>query len=345
MRITTWVSGSVSSRRRVASDPSISGIRRSIRTTSGRCSRASSTACSPSAAARDDLDVRHAAEQPGEAVAHDAMVVCEQDANHASGICRRTLVPSAGQPSLVRAARRCRGRGPRASADRSARRDRPAPGSIPRPSSCTSSVTTPSGGPDPHAHPLWPRRARARCAATPGRPGTGPPRRRAGGEGADRRRASTSRPAAASGREQIRHRRDQAFAVQPRGIDVDEQRPERPDAVSGLAGGLLERAGQLGIDRPWPRRWPSSACRTRRPGPARAHRADPGRCAGVRTRRPRSRAAARPLAPAGHAAACARATPRAGSGRARAGPSTAMVGKKKARNRRLPLAAIELKRW
>ena len=56
----------------------IRGIRRSINTTSGTCSAASASACSPSAAV-DQLDPVEQAEQRPEPVADDALVVGEQD--------------------------------------------------------------------------------------------------------------------------------------------------------------------------------------------------------------------------------------------------------------------------
>ena len=60
---------------RVASIPSITGIRTSISTTSGRCSTPSRTASAPSAAAPDDRDVLLRLEQRREPGPNDLLVV------------------------------------------------------------------------------------------------------------------------------------------------------------------------------------------------------------------------------------------------------------------------------
>ena len=67
---------------RVASIPSITGMRTSISTTSGRCSPLSRTASAPSAGARDDGDVGLRVEQRGKPGAHDLLVVGDERADH-----------------------------------------------------------------------------------------------------------------------------------------------------------------------------------------------------------------------------------------------------------------------
>ena len=75
--------------RRVASSPSMRGIRTSIRTTSGRWRRASSTASPPSAASPTTSMSGCAVEQRAEPRAHERLVVGEQDADHAARPRRR----------------------------------------------------------------------------------------------------------------------------------------------------------------------------------------------------------------------------------------------------------------
>ena len=79
--------------RRVASMPSISGIRMSISTTSGSSSRDAVDACSAVGALADDLDVVLGLEDHAEAGADQRLVVDEQHADAHAG----TDAPS-GQP-------------------------------------------------------------------------------------------------------------------------------------------------------------------------------------------------------------------------------------------------------
>ena len=67
---------------RVASSPSISGMRMSMRMTSGRSSRTRSTASTPFAGFTDDLDVVGRPQQHGEPAAHQRLVVGDRDADH-----------------------------------------------------------------------------------------------------------------------------------------------------------------------------------------------------------------------------------------------------------------------
>ena len=67
----------------------------------------------------DHVDVRDASQQPAEPLAHEAVIVSKQYANHVRGISRRTVVPPPGAESRS-SLPRCRGQGLRASADRSA---------------------------------------------------------------------------------------------------------------------------------------------------------------------------------------------------------------------------------
>ena len=65
-------------------------------TTSGASSALRRTASSPSTRHPDELDVLQAGDEPSEAVADDAVVVGEQDADHVAGTSISTVVPSPG---------------------------------------------------------------------------------------------------------------------------------------------------------------------------------------------------------------------------------------------------------
>ena len=79
--------------------PSQRGIRRSIRTTSGSCSRAKRERLLAVGGGADELDPVEQAEQGAEALADDALVVGEQDADHAGSH------SSTRKPSVVGSAR------------------------------------------------------------------------------------------------------------------------------------------------------------------------------------------------------------------------------------------------
>ena len=81
--------------RRVAASPSITGMRMSIRTTSGRSSRTVRSASSPSAASPATSMSRLRVEQRPEAGPHQDLVVGEQYADH------RSLLARAGRPRPV----------------------------------------------------------------------------------------------------------------------------------------------------------------------------------------------------------------------------------------------------
>ena len=70
--------------RRVASIPSISGIRTSISTTSGRCCSASATASHAVAGLADGGAVRAEVDQHPEAAAQQRLVVGDQHPDHAA---------------------------------------------------------------------------------------------------------------------------------------------------------------------------------------------------------------------------------------------------------------------
>ena len=80
----TPASSSSATMRRVASSPSITGMRMSIRTTSGRVERASSTAAAPSPASPDHLDVPGVVQQRPEPGPDQPLVVRQQDPDQGS---------------------------------------------------------------------------------------------------------------------------------------------------------------------------------------------------------------------------------------------------------------------
>ena len=93
--------------------PSIRGIRRSISTTSGLCSAASASASSPSAAVPTSSMPVEQPEQRAEALADDALVVGEQDADHVAEATarpgsRRRSGRRSGARRAARRARACR---------------------------------------------------------------------------------------------------------------------------------------------------------------------------------------------------------------------------------------------
>ncbi len=117
VRITTRVEVSRSSPviRRVASTPSISGMRMSIRTTSGRSRTASSTAAAAVGGLADDLDVVGGAQQDGEAAPHERLVVGDRHPDQVERVRaaeRRELELQTVAEQLEQLERRRRSRGP-----------------------------------------------------------------------------------------------------------------------------------------------------------------------------------------------------------------------------------------
>ncbi len=88
--------------RRVASNPSITGIRTSISTTSGSSRRASRHGLEPVAGLGDDLDVGLSRQQHGEAAAHQGLVVGDDDTD------RHAVAPARQQRGDAVAAARSR---------------------------------------------------------------------------------------------------------------------------------------------------------------------------------------------------------------------------------------------
>ena len=139
--------------RRVASRPSTSGIRTSISTTSG-CSRSTSATASRAVAGlADHLEVGLGVEDHAEAAAHERLVVGEHDADaHELRLQRQAGVDAEAalgqRPGLERAAEHRRALAHPGDAAAAAVRGRRA--SPPRPSSRTSSSSTP--GARAHGH-------------------------------------------------------------------------------------------------------------------------------------------------------------------------------------------------
>ena len=82
--------------------PSIRGIRRSISTTSGLCSAESFERLLAVGRGGHQLDPVEQPEQRAQALAHDALVVGEQDADHCAGSHSSTLKPSSVGPAFRR---------------------------------------------------------------------------------------------------------------------------------------------------------------------------------------------------------------------------------------------------
>ena len=141
-----------------------------------------------------------------------------------------------------------------------------------------------------------------------------------------------------------RRARPRARRLQPRRVDLDQQRaqvahalaqPRRRCALSDL---LLGRAAAL--------RRPAARARTRRPrGPGRCRRAGRRRSGGARGRRPRSRAPAAARARRGRAAGGGRGRRRAGPGSAAGPAAPPSSGGASVRRIRAALALTAPKRW
>ena len=103
IRILRRVVAGVARMRRAASSPSSSGMRMSIRTTSGRSERTWSIASRPSDGLADDLHLGLGVEDHAEAGAHERLVVDEQDADHVrdsiGSTARRTKPPPSRGPA------------------------------------------------------------------------------------------------------------------------------------------------------------------------------------------------------------------------------------------------------
>ena len=239
MRTTTWAAGRGPATSRVASMPSRSGIERSISTTSGRVrARRASTASRRRRPCRRPRCRRRVDEQLREPGPHEAVVVGDEDADHA-GTSTRTVVPSPGD----------------------ARHLEPAAGVLHEVAQHAQPEVPVGAGRSPTQRGVEPaavvgdlqhepcrRRSRSatcaarrrgvlvrRCAAPPGRSGTGAARRprsaSASAGDVERRRQPARGVGARRGRASAAAR---PASVQARRIDVDEQRAQRADAVARL---------------------------------------------------------------------------------------------------------------
>ena len=86
---------------RVACTPSITGILRSISTTSGRGRRNALEGLGAVAREAHHLDLRRGAEDRAQSLADDLLIVADEDAYHRSGIVRRTALPFPGALSSL----------------------------------------------------------------------------------------------------------------------------------------------------------------------------------------------------------------------------------------------------
>ena len=158
---------------RVASIPSSTGMRTSISTTSGRCSRAEPHRLGAVRGARDDGDVGLRVEQRREPRAHDLLVVGDERADHddASRWRAASRRPRSRRPRRRRT-RTCRRRSSRGRACRRGRGRRPAR----RPAGRGRSPGRGAAARPRRTRPRRRRRRRARAAARwsapPGRSGT-----------------------------------------------------------------------------------------------------------------------------------------------------------------------------
>ena len=173
VRITTCGLGARPAMRRVASIPSMSGIERSISTTSGRVGD-DVDGLRAAGGRADDLDVVGAGEQLREPGAHERVVVDDRGRGSSAGHLQpHAWCPRPGAARTLEAGRRRRGRGRRACAGRSARSARVRRRSRVEAAAVVARRRARRRRRRAHGDTCtaWRRRGRRRCAAPPGRRG------------------------------------------------------------------------------------------------------------------------------------------------------------------------------
>ena len=317
-------------------------------TTSGCVARHCSTACAPSAASPTTSMSGSAAIRRSRPVAHDAVVVGDQHADHRLGHLHLDDRPASRVRRRRAAARRRARRHPssrvRPRCPSPSRRSRSA-GVNPRPSSLTVSWTPPACDATTATRTAPRPRVCLRVAQRLARDAVDElvvrVRRDSGAtcssvvtplasSGLSRSLSAASSPA------------DARFGGWISTSSVRRSRtPWRRRSMAARSTPALVRvAAAVGLLRPAAR-----ARRRRRRGPGRRRRGDRPRSGAAHASRPRRPARAAPRARGARAAAAAPSTTPAGPGRAAARARPASSGGASAWSRRSPLALTELKRW